>query len=118
MNTEDVISKQDALSIRRNVKSLASKKIDVDLALCEQLYYSKETLVISGSDAVSFHQYCGYDTWKEYVEHEVGMTAPKARRLVEVHAKYFVELKGIFNPKTDSIDIYKLQLLVPIINSL
>lgn len=117
ISTDKAITKQNALSIRKQIKEITSKKFETDLDFCEKIYYSKYLQIISGHKEIPFYQFCGFDSWRQYIEQEVQITMPKAKRMIEIYNKYFIELDGVFNPKTDTIDIYKLQLLVPIINA-
>ena len=113
---EDNLSKKDALSIRREIKSIAKQKIDVDLNFCEHIFYSKKAYVVTKDGSIPFYQYCGSPSWKEYIEKEVGITVNKANKYSAVYSKYFIELKGTFDPAKHSLDIEKLQLLLPIID--
>jgi hypothetical protein len=113
---EENLSKKDALSIRREIKAIAESKIGIDLSFCEHIFYSKKSYVIASSGSIPFYQYCGYPSWREYIENEVGTTVNKANKYSAVYSKYFVELENVFDASKHAIDISKMIYLLPIIN--
>ena len=102
--------------LRRNIKSVAKNKVDVDLDFCKHIFYSKSAYVTTKTGDVPFYLYCGYDTWQDYIEKEVNITTSKARKFASIYSKYFIELEGVFDAKKHAIDVVKLGLLLPIVD--
>jgi len=79
------------------------------------MFYSKVSYVEVGGEAIPFYEYCDANSWKEYVEQEVGITIGAARKYANVYSKYCVELES-FSPKKHGIDIEKLHFLIRIVD--
>ena len=112
---EENLPRASALSLRRHIKSLAKEKVELDLDFCEYVFYSKVAFVEATGGTVPFYKYCGFDSWKEYVEQEIQITFGKAKKYAQVYSKYCVELESVFDRSKHSIDVTKLELLLPIV---
>lgn len=112
---DDNVPRSYANHLRKHLKLLVKQKNNTDLDFCEKIFYSK-VVYVSGKECIPFFQYCGFNSWKEYVEQELEITISKAHRYAAIYSKYFVELSDVFTEQ-HYIDIDKLELLMPIIDS-
>ncbi len=91
------INKAEARAMRGEVSRRVSRKVQDDWELCGWLYHTKQAQVKDGNEAIAFYEYCGYDSWEDYVEKEVGMVVSAAKRYVRVWTKFAVELGSVLD---------------------
>jgi hypothetical protein len=104
---ESPITKANARALDREIVSCAQRKRKLDLEFCKWMYHSKYTMTKSNGQSMHLWEVYDFDTWEEYVEQRVGITAPRAQQFVNVYSKYCVELGNVFDPKS-VIDIRKM----------
>jgi len=113
---DSFVSGSDIKTVQSSIKSLTKSKRKVDMDLCQALWFSKVAEIeMRDGEVQKFHEYLGYDSWKDFVEEESGLTVGKARSFASVHQKYCVELKSVFR-KSHIIDIDKMISLMPIVD--
>lgn len=111
---------KNAYSFRNLVQTKAIDKINNDLEFARILWITKNLTVQDETDEeyfISFAEYCGYDSWSDYIKEELNITPARANKFVRVHEKFQIELGHKFDPEKHSLDIGKLFIIARIANA-
>jgi hypothetical protein len=98
------------------MKGRATSKFDADLDFCKWLYLTANAMVTTSDDTIPFYEWSGHESWKAYVEKEVGITVGHARKYVRVHQTFIIDLKGVFDKRKHAIHLNKLIALAPMVD--
>jgi hypothetical protein len=117
LDINEPIGKGTAKLVRTELKRKTKAKFEIDLELCRWLFWTQNAYVNTKNNTSLqlFYKYLGYDTWGQYVEQDLGISASEARQLVMVHQTYCILYAKQWNPKKHSLHISKLIALIPIL---
>ena len=115
LDLETPITKANARALDREILSCAQRKRRLDLEFCKLMYHSRYTMTKSNGQNLHLWEVCDFDTWEEYVEQRMGVTAPRAQQFANVYSKYCVELGDSFDPK-NVIDIRKMVSILHLVD--
>jgi len=116
LDITSTISIPEARALRSGMKGRAISKYENDLDFAKWLYLTENAMVVSGDDTIPYYDWAGYESWKAYVEREVGITIGHARKYVRVYQTYCVDLAHVFDRKKHAIQFEKLVALVNLVN--
>ena len=113
---KSAIAKADAQSLRSAMKKQARNRFTSELDFCKWLWMTANAFVTTKDGAVPFYEWAGHESWKAYVEKEIGITGGKGRKYVRVHQTYAIDLSHVFDAEKHAIHIDKLMALMPLVD--
>lgn len=111
-----VLTSRAADSLRHRAQEASKHNTSSVLSLAAVLWQTFNNRVAVAGKEVSLHQAWGFNTWFEYVEHELGIHQTTAAAYRKIHEIFFIELSGAWQSElARPISYTKLKVLCRVV---